>query len=387
MGTNDRRVNVHIYPSPMVHESRIFKITSALAAWRIFDRILIVGTAHAPSPSVQPLDAVRTIHRLKRGRDEGAGSRSLIAKIWAHVGWLWRVYSLTSRQSVACINCHSLPVLPLCVLLKWRTGARLIYDTHELETETNGLSGTRQILYRLMERMFIPFADQTVVVGEMIGDWYAQRYGFERPTVVLNCPPRATEKSESTRLREILGLDDETLIFLYQGLLAPGRGVDLLIDAFLRLDDRRRVLVLMGMGPMEARARHLHLSSTNIRYVPAVAPQEVLAYTSSADVGFCLMEDTCLSHRLSMPNKLFEYISAGVPAIVTPLPEISRVVTANSAGWVARDWSTGGIAALVSNITRGDIDERRAGVDRAAQKYNWESQVEPLRSVYRRLGF
>ena len=222
----------------------------------------------------------------------------------------------------------------------------------------------------------------------MIGKWFEERYRFDPPTFVLNSPPppRVRAGTASKRLCEILQLENESLIFSYQGLLAHGRGVNVLIDAFLRSDDPHRVLVLMGKGPMEEWAKELHRSTKNIRYVPAVAPQEVLAYTSSADVGFCLMEDTCLSHRLSMPNKLFEYISAGVPAIVSPLPEISRVVVENSAGWAASDLSVGSISSLVSTISRCEIDTRLRGVEMAAQKYNWESQLEPLRSVYRRLG-
>jgi len=182
-------------------------------------------------------------------------------------------------------------------------------------------------------------------------------------------------------------LPPDAILFLYQGVLSPGRGIELLLEAFAGVDDPQRILVFMGSGPLEAQISGCSGIRGNVRLHPAVAPLHLAEFTASADVGLCLIEDTCLSYRYCMPNKLFEYLAAGVPTLVSDLPEIVAVVNRLSAGWVLPSWSVAALQTFVNSIDAGAVAERRAGTARAAEEYSWEAQVPVLRTVYERLGF
>jgi glycosyltransferase involved in cell wall biosynthesis len=375
--------NVHLYPSPMTHESRILKETGAVAGFASFDPILLVGTCAPGLPEREVLDSRREIIRLSRSWP--AGLPALLGKALGMASWSVRVLRRFSEQHIGCINCHSLPALPLAVALKWRTGARLVYDTHELETEANGLGGLRRAASKIIERSLFRFVDETIVVSDGIAEWYHREYGGRRPEVVLNCPPRR-ERRRSSLLREALALPADTTLFLYQGIFGAGRGIELMLDAFAGLDDPRKVLVFMGMGPLEPRIAECARARVNVRLHPAVAPDRLGEYTASADVGLCLIEDTCLSYRYCMPNKLFEYLAAGVPAIVSNLPEIARVVTNQGVGWVLPSWSAEALRSAFDAIDGPAIELCREATVRAVEIYSWERQVPALRSVYERLG-
>jgi glycosyltransferase involved in cell wall biosynthesis len=376
-------INLHVYPSPLTHETRMLKETAAIASFAAFDRIVLVGAMAPGLPEREVLDARREMARFSRAVP--AWIPGSLGKALGVATWSLRILHHYWNEPVACINCHSLSTLPLGVLLKWRTGARLIYDAHELETEANGLRGLRQRLSKVVERTFYRAADDVIVVSERIADWYHRTYGGRRPTVVLNCPP-AQERQRSSVLRDALGLSPETLIFLYQGILGPGRGVELMLEAFVGIPDPRKVLVLLGMGPLSSEIAAVAARSTCIRLHAAVPPDRLAEYTASADVGLCLIEDTCLSYRYCMPNKLFEYLAAGVPALVSNLPEIAQVVTGQGGGWVLPQWSAAQLRALVASIEPADLESRRVAAIATAREYTWEGQLPRLEALYVRLA-
>lgn len=372
-------VNIHVYPSPLTHESRILRITDALAQAGIFDRIEVVGVARADLPAAQALDAKRSLVRLPRklfARSEG-----FAAKLVRTVEWSVRVLASLRGRKVACINAHSLAVLPLCVLAAKMTGARLVYDTHELETETVAAHGMRQRLARSVERMFIRSCDMVCVVSDSIADWYAREYGIARPAVVRNIPQfRAPQGGDRDAVRARMGLRPGRVGFIYQGGLMEGRGVERVLRVFARLPEVD--LVCMGSGALQPAVQAAAAAHPNIHFVPAVPPHEVLQYTRAADVGLCLTENRCLSYYFSLPNKMFEYLHAGLPVIVTPLLDQQRLVESYGCGWVAPE-DDEAFAALARGIDAAQIRQKQAAVDRAASELNWDNERARLIQAYR----
>lgn len=377
-------LNIHLYPSPLTHESRILKESQAIASFSDFSCIVLVGAACRGLTDAEMLDESRTIMRFSR--DVPAWLPATVGKVLGVAAWSWRVFRCFSTKPVSCINCHSLSTLPLGVALKFRTGAKLVYDPHELETESNGLGGFRRTIAKVVERAFYSRADEVIVVGDGIADWYQRTYGGRRPAVVLNCP--LSRKPERTSvLRRAVGLPPDATIYLYQGILGKGRGVEMMLEAFADLGDPGKVLVFLGMGPLEGRISEVAARTPCVHLHPAVRPHELAEYTASADVGLCLIEDTCLSYRYCMPNKLFEYFAAGIPTVVSNLPEIAGVVSRTGSGWVVVEWSAGALRSVVESIDAAQILARRVAVENAGAEFTWENQVPVLRQVYARLGF
>src|SRR5690606_6727838 len=127
-----------------------------------------------------------------------------------------RVSFFYKRMNINVISVHSLGLLPLGVFLKKIYHAELVYDTHELETETNGLKGIRKKINKLLEKRLINNVDMTLVVSNSIADWYANEYGIQRPSVILNAPTHRELKANN-HFREQLDIREDQIILLYQG--------------------------------------------------------------------------------------------------------------------------------------------------------------------------
>lgn len=370
--------NVHIYPSSFTHESRILKEAKSLRDHLGYTEILLVGVKTKGLPSSERVDDVTTIYRL--GPAKGAHG---LAKLVMHALWCVHTLFFILWRRPNCVNCHSLPVLPIGVVIKLLTGAKLVYDAHELETETAGLAGGRKAVSKLVERVFIHVPDLIVVVGPGIERWYRERYSVASIIVLLNVP-HYVEASASTVLRRQLAIPDDFRILLYQGGLSVGRGIEELIDAAEVLGASKYAVVFMGYGPLEGKVREASTRLKTVYYQSAVPPSELLRYTSSADVGIVSVQDSCLSYRLSLPNKLFEYIMGGLPVIVSSLPEMKAFVADNGVGCGIPTWGVEELVLALQTIESMRGPDLNARIGNVALKYCWEREEEKLIAGYRR---
>ena len=381
--SGDRRLglNVHVYPSPFEYESRILKVTKSLVDRAIVQRVIIVATAKEGLPASVQIDRERRVLRVATAL---RGDR-LVAKVARFVEWSARVFLALRREPVAMVNCHSLSVFPLCVWLAWWHRCHLVYEPHELETETVTMTGVRRPVAKWLERMLIGRADIVIAVSDSIAGHYRRDYGLSEVHVILNVPEaQAAELGVASRqLRDAFRIPGDHLVFLYQGSLEEARGVAWLLEAF-RLVPRDRHLVFMGFGPLEGTIRDAAAAEPNLHLQPAVPPGEIMPFTRSADVGIAPLTDDCLNHRCALPNKLFEYIHAGLPVIVSDLEEMRNLVERYDCGWtVANDARA--LADLVSAMDRAAVDARRAGASRARNDLRWDREADKLEAIYQQL--
>jgi glycosyltransferase involved in cell wall biosynthesis len=308
----------------------------------------------------------------------------MVGKIARAVQWQWLVFWHVVRMSPACINCHNVWLLPLCALLKLWCRSVLIYDTHELETETHLSRGLRRVACKAIERMLIHTADLTFVVCESIGDWYRNAYGLQdRVMVVRNFPTRATDiPQKSTVLRELLEIDRKELIFLYQGVLGRGRGVELLLEAFTSMPDRH--VVFLGFGKLVPLIQQFAALHSNIHYLPAVAPAELSRYTAGADVGLSIIENLSLSYYYCLPNKLFEYLNCGVPVVASDFPEMAAIIRKSKCGWLV-PVSVDHLIRTMQSISPESIRLRSCSTEEFRMHHCWEREERVLTHAYRLL--
>jgi glycosyltransferase involved in cell wall biosynthesis len=106
----------------------------------------------------------------------------------------------------------------------------------------------------------------------------------------------------------------------------------------------------------------------------------LLHYTTSADVGISGVENTCLSYYYALPNKIMEYIHAGIAVLSPDFPEMRKVVLENKCGWVHEE-STDSIRTQVNNLTKAEIAEKAANSVVARSSLTWESQEHVLIEV------
>jgi len=283
------------------------------------------------------------------------------------------------------MSVHNVKLLPLGALVKVLTGARLVYDAHELETESASLVN-RPLLKatcKILEAVFLRFCDQAIVVNEPIADWYRSRHRQLAVAAIHNYPRAGSRPADrDNRLRLLHDIPDDKVVFIYQGIISADRGLPLLLDVFTRGMVPDGVFVAMGYGDMVEDVREASRRSPHVKFQPAVPQDEIVAYTASADVGLCLVEAVCLSYELSLPNKLFEYIQAGLPVLVgNPLTEMARLVAHRDLG-LTTDLDVPSVTAALNQMAKVDRSPMRAAAAQAAKLFIWENEEPRLAQVY-----
>lgn len=288
-------------------------------------------------------------------------------------------------RQVDILHCNDLQTLPIGVLIKtfFNTNVKIVYDAHEYETEVQELHGLEKRLVKWLERKLITNVDAVLTVSNSIADEYVRLYGISKPTLVLNCPPYQRVQKKNI-FRDRFGIGKEQTIFLYQGGLLAGRGIEILLEVFRAFTDDK-VLVLMGFGPLEKLVKEYASICPTIFFHEVVKSDVLLNYTASADFGILFYENNCLNHYYCSPNKMFEYIMAGIPVIVPNLYEMRRIVTENGVGIVASEYSREGLRTAVKAAMMMDRSDLTAHIDKLKNHYNWEEQEKLLLDTYKKI--
>lgn len=225
------------------------------------------------------------------------------------------------------IHCNDTLVLPLGVILKIFTGAKLIYDAHELESNRNGLSKTLGKMTLFVEKLLWKFVDKLIVVSPSIAIWYQENIGEKVTEIIMNSPVLkiSNDEVDKSYFRKKFNISDGSKIFLYIGILGEGRGIDLIVEAF-KDNELKSHLIFLGYGELKDKLINLSKKYENIHVHDAVPHNEVVSIAKSADVGLCFIQNVSLSDYYCLPNKLFEYAFAEIPVLASNFPDISMVV-------------------------------------------------------------
>lgn len=322
------------------------------------------------------------VHRVK------LSSRRLSKNLWVQsLKYLELIVRVLRRHRKAdVIHCNDLGPLPIAVLIKWLSFGRtkIVYDAHEYETEANGLCGFKKRLACWTERALIGQVDQVITVSEGIAKEYGRLYGIEEPSLILNCP-RYRKVDRADLFRERFGIRPDQTIFLYQGMLSKGRGIEVLLEAFAGWNQDDAVVIFLGYGPLAELIQEAAQKWSTIYYHEAVAPDVLLSYTSSADVGISLIENTCLSYYYCLPNKIFEFAMSGLPVLVSDLPEMRKMVDGYRFGSAVESATPNGIRRSMERLLKQDLERYRENALRFAKSFNWEREEQMLLSIYKRL--
>jgi glycosyltransferase involved in cell wall biosynthesis len=284
--------------------------------------------------------------------------------------------------------------IPVALDLGRRHRAKVVYDARDIYLEARNLARIRGPMRGLLARQeqgWAHAADRVMTVNQAYAEVMAERLRVPLPVIVMNCsyrfdPPVPRER----RFHDALGLDPQTRVVLYHGGLFPDRGIEQLIDAIR--DVPSAVLVLMGYGVLESDLRERAADSASegrIGLLPAVPPDELLAWVACADVVAMPIQPSTLNHRLTTPNKLFEAMAAGVPVVASDLPGMATIVRATRCGLLCDPADPAAIATALRAILDAPEEERlaygRRGLEASHTEYSWERQAEILLAEYGRL--
>lgn len=344
-------------------------------------------SGHGAALALAPLAALKSVFRL--GWQLGGAVTRPFKRAGRHLvliphkplmffDYYWRAYRLVRADPPQALHAHDLNTLPVAAALARRLRLPLTYDAHELYPEISTLSEREAATWRFLERHLVGRADHVLTVCGSIAAELERRYGTPRPTVLLNCPPARSMNGTS-------GGGDGEPVVLYQGGFAPHRGLDTLVRSAHGLERGR--IVLMGWGRLEDELRELIAREglhERVGIVPPVPPAEVVARAAEASVGVIPYEPVGLNNTYTTPNKLFDYMAAGLPVVASRLPELIRFVEQGEMGLAFTPGDPAALAAALNEVLADPdrYDRMRARARESARRYTWERESPKLIALY-----
>jgi glycosyltransferase involved in cell wall biosynthesis len=370
-------------------------VATALA--RGFDVAAACGRISGEAPV--PLDGVRVARAGRPGRAHGlwgvsspAGARRRrtlrdvrgllrLARLFVRTVGLVRAARPLGPADV--VHANDLDTLPAGYLLTRAWRARLVYDAHELYSEFEAPAPplTRRLTLAL-ERALARRADAVVTVSDGIADELVERLGLRvRPAIVVNAP----EREERTLHR----FDGGPLRVVYQGRLGPGRPLDDLLAA-AEADGVELSLRIPLVDPKALRdtvtARGLN---GRVKVLEPVPPERVLDALSAFEVGLLFDRPQSRNSELSFPNKLFEYLMAGLAVVAPRLESVGPLLEDEGVGLTFAPGRPEQLAAALERLA-GDrellLELRRRARDLALTRLNAEAAAEPLAAAWEGVG-
>jgi glycosyltransferase involved in cell wall biosynthesis len=268
---------------------------------------------------------------------------------------------------------------------KFKRSCRLVYDTHEYFTEVPELQG-RPFVKRFWERIegwIFPKLNTIYTVNDSIAEMYRKKYG-KRLLVVRNVSPRWQPETKKTRAE--LGLPTERFLVILQGAgINVDRGAEEAVEA---VKDLQNVLLLiLGDGDAVPALKEYVKSyqlSEKVWFLPKKPYSEMIQYTACADLGLTLDKPSNLNYRFSLPNKLFDYLHAGIPVICTDLNEVTRIVRKHEVGVVLDELTVKALQEQIGDLQAHPklLNHLKANCVSAAKTECWENEIETLRKIY-----
>lgn len=369
-----RAVAMVVY-NDLMHDARVFKEACTLID--AGHAVTVVGMRAAGTAPLTGWDRV-DVTRLDVGSH--ASLRLRYVRFWRSA------YRHLVHERPDAIHAHDLDALPPAWMAARLLAIPLVYDAHELWTELPSLVG-RPVMRGVWEAIataIVPRTDAVITVADGIAEELAKRYRV-RPIVLRNLPERR-DPPQPVPLREIVGCGAGTALLIYQGSLMTGYGVDRAIATMAHLPGAH--LVIIGGGPLAGHLREQasrSIASGRITFLPPVPFAELPRYTAAADVGLFLGESAGLNLQLSLPNKLFEYIAAGIALVSTDWPETGRLVRHYGVGRLVPPGAPPEeIAAAVEQVV-GERETLAGNCRRAREELVWERDAGRLVECYERL--
>lgn len=338
--------------------------------------VLLVGRRKRDSLTM-PSRAYAT-HRMKLFFEKG---------VLFYAFFQWRLLFFLLRNKADVYVSNDLDTLwPNYLVAKWRKKP-LVYDAHEIFTEVPELVGRKfkQNTWKRLERRLFPKLKHVFTVNDSIAEWYENEYGV-RPKVVRNIPSRNNPVRKLTR-KEVHLPEDKKIVLLQGAGINIHRGAEEAVEAMQYLDNA--VLLIIGGGdvlPLLKEMAAKEHTEGKIIFVGKLPPEELRAWTRLADLGLTLDKDTNINYRFSLPNKIFDYIHAGIPVLASDLVEVKKIVEEYKVGRVSPDHDPKKIAALIREMFDSpEYPAWKANTEKAAKALNRENEELEMKRVFESL--
>src|SRR4051794_4312104 len=289
------------------------------------------------------------------------------------------------------IHAHDVHLIAIAHRAAVRTGVPWLYDAHEWVPGLSRYGGrTARVIaaWAELERRHAGAADRVVTVSPPLAEALRERHRLRRlPDVVLNVPPLGARAAGAPSVRAVAGVPDGVPLLVYSGGVQAARGGESAVEALVHLPQAHLAVVAVPSvhtapgAAVRARAETLGVAD-RLHLLDPVRPDQVSAFLAGADVGLIPLKHYG-SHEMALANKLFEYLHAGVPMVVSDCRAQAGFVREHGVGEVHRAGDGADLAAAVTRVLAdpGTYAARLADPALLA-RYTWQAQAAVLQAVY-----
>ena len=297
-----------------------------------------------------------------------------------------RLFFLLLFKKSTVFHSNDLDTLPANYLASKFKGTKIVYDSHEYFTEVPELVSrpTVQNVWRKIENMILPNLTEIFTVNESIATLFREKYKL-KVRVLRNMPLLKKQENTGQGTKENFDLPDKKIILLQGAGINIERGAEELLEAMKEVE--HAVLVIVGSGDvvpfLKEQCTALKLES-KVLFFDKMPFEKLQNITKKAYLGCTLDKATNINYELSLPNKLFDYIHAGVPVLASNLIEVAKVVKEHEVGVVLEQHSPKNIAESINALLQ-DEDRREKyhqNCLKARTHLNWENEEKELISRY-----
>ena len=363
-----RRRIISSVTSDLVSDQRVHRICEALS--RESYEVILIGRKKRNSP-----DLARRPYKVRR------------LSLWFEKGPLFYaafnlvLFCRLLFTKADLLIANDLDTLLANALVSRLRGIPLVYDSHEYFTEVPELVDRPlvQRAWKRIEQLCIKVPMAYVTVSPSIARAYAQRYGIHME-VVRNFPGQ-TNVDKGHLPSEVLIEKGEKKLILYQGSVNVDRGLEEMMEA---MDDLPEFMLLIcGDGDVYQallEKRKSLTSADRILFKGRVAMEELAKYTVQADIGISLEKLHGLSYTYALPNKVFDYVQAGIPVLAAPLPEVMALNDEFGFAQVLDVVTPQSISLTLKALFQSEnrYSDLCRGAKEAGRELNWEKESKKL---------
>jgi glycosyltransferase involved in cell wall biosynthesis len=253
---------------------------------------------------------------------------------------------------------------------------KLTFDSHELFSEVPELIDKPFVkkVWNALESFILPKLKNNYTVCTSIANYYNTKYNTHFK-VIRNVPKEHTLE----RGRFSFDTHDKKII-LYQGSVNMGRGLELMIDTMEFLHNH--IFVIIGSGDIIADLKQKTTTKdldSKVKFIDKTPPLELQKLTPLADLGISFEEDLGLNYRYALPNKIFDYIQAEVPVLVSDLPEMKQIVFDYNVGEIIENRNSEIIAKQIETLLQKNYS---SSLQKAKKELTWTNEKKKLIALF-----
>lgn len=310
---------------------------------------------------------------------------------WAYEAWYWGkanhqgALKLLRQCEPQIIHANEWSTLPLAVRVSQQTGAQVILDLHEYSPLDSEDKWFWRTLYKPMIvhflRKYTPHVSASVTVNDSIAEKYAQEYSLQ-PIVVMNI-------SQSAKLPDFRQTNPNHIRLIHHGAAISNRKLELMIETISKTDSRYTLhfmLIELSRGYVsDLQLLAQRLAPDRVFFHAPVPPAEIVDRIAEFDLGIFILPFINFNHAVALPNKFFDFITAGLAVCIGPSPEMARLTEKFGFGVVVPSFEPTAVAQTLNSLSIDDLDRMKSKAIEARKILNIDEEMGKLVSLYTQL--